>query len=79
MHGYNTSSEDWRWAKKWGAKNVQHPEFAGRHRPNYYSSVSWLNYRGADGTRCFSGTMTVRARSGLFFIYIPLKLRCEFR
>ncbi|KAK1566266.1 uncharacterized protein LY79DRAFT_572383, partial [Colletotrichum navitas] len=33
----------------WGAWMIQHWAFAGRHRPDYYSSPHWLIYGRADG------------------------------
>ena len=41
---------------------MQHPAFAGRHRPNYYSGAHGLSYRGADGTRRFLVAMVACSR-----------------
>ena len=42
--------------------NVQHPAFAGRHRPNYYSGGPWFNSGRADGIPCFQRPVVVRGR-----------------
>ncbi|KAH9228520.1 hypothetical protein K456DRAFT_57335 [Colletotrichum gloeosporioides 23] len=43
-------------------KNIQHWAFAGRHRPDYYSSPHWLIYGRADGIPSFPMGMVVCGR-----------------